>query len=270
MRKLLIALLVVSAPLAAQTFNTTTALPTALTDGVGINCTYGAPLNCAVPVSGVSGATSVSINFTFAPAHTWYGDIHCVITSPTGASVLALAASCDGSLDVGSDVGGPYTISDGSPSFDAAANAAVGLIPAGTYAGDNALNALLACGANPNGNWTVTFQDVFQSDTGTLAACSLTFGGAVAGDSFVICQAGPFQPINLTHTGTPGTIYINPALANTPAAVPNGWAFGLDIPYPTFIEEVTIGRPISKNQESTSCRNFSRGAWLKPNWSLEA
>ena len=87
MQRLLVALLVVSAPLAAQTFPTSTALPAALPDGVGA-CGYGTPLTCTVPVTGVSGATSVSLNFTFAPAHTWYGDVRCVVTSPSGSSVL--------------------------------------------------------------------------------------------------------------------------------------------------------------------------------------
>ena len=241
MRRLLVALLIVSGPLAAQTFPTSSPLPALLQDG-GSNCSPGFPLSCLVPVSGVAGATSVSINFSFVPPHTFYSDVKCTITSPSGASVLALASGCDGSLGDGSDLYGPYTVTDGASPFDSAAAAAGAVIPAGTYGPDNPMNVLLSPCENPNGNWIVTFQDRVAADTGALAFCSLTF--AALGDSFFICQAGPSQPVNIVHIGPPGDLYINPALANTPAAVPAGWFFGLEIPFPTLLNEMTMAPPL--------------------------
>jgi len=242
MRRLLVALLIVSAPLAAQTFPTITPLPAALADGSG--CSPGNSVNCFVPVSGVAVATSLSLNFTFAPAHTFYSDVRCFISKPSGAAVLVLAAGCEGSLTDGSDLGGPYTVTDGAPSFDGAAAAAgsFAVIPAGTYGPDDVMNVLLTSCGNLNGNWIVTFQDMIAADVGSIAACSLTFG--VGSGAFSICQAGPGQPLNLTHAGTPGTIYFNPAVANTPTALLNGWFLGLDIPFPTLVNEIAMAPPL--------------------------
>ena len=242
MRRLLIALLIVSATVAAQTFATTTVLPASLADG-GSNCSSGAPLYCIVPVSGLAGVSTVSLNFTFAPAHTFYSDVRCTLTRPSGASVLALASACDGSLGDGSDLGGPYTVMDGAPSFDGAAAAASAVIPAGTYGPDNAMNVLLSACSNPNGNWIVTFQDAVAADVGTIAACSLTFGGSNY-PWFSICQTGPSQPVTIAHHNLPGNIYFNPATANTPSAVQNGWFFGIDIPYATLVDELMLAPPL--------------------------
>ena len=193
----------------------------------------------------MSGATSVSINFTFAPAHTWYGDIRCIITSPSGASVLALAASCDGSLDDSSDLGGPYTISDGAPSLDAAANAAGARgHPGGHLRWRQRRERSPRLRRQPERELDRDVPGRDQRRHRDARGLLADVRRRCCGRLVLICQAGPFQPINLTHVGTPGTIYINPALANTPAAVPNGWAFGLDIPYPTFIDEVTMAPPL--------------------------
>lgn len=224
-------LALVAVPLSAQTFPTTTVLPAALPDGTG-GCVVGAPLALTIPVTGVTSATGVSLDFTFGPAHTWHGDIECVITAPSGATSQVMIPGCLGSLDDSSDVGGPYSLADGAAqSFDAAAAAAPGLIPAGTYGPDNGLNALLAC-SSPNGNWTVTFRDHFVGDAGSVSACALTFGAGAPADSFVVCQAAPGANLNLIHTaGAAPITYTNAVTIATPGSVPLGWWFGLDVPF---------------------------------------
>jgi hypothetical protein len=48
----------------------------------------------------------------------------------------------------------------------------------------------------------------------------------------------------LIHANGPaGGLFINPAVVNNPASVPLGWAFGLDIPLPLFIQQLTFPFP---------------------------
>lgn len=228
--RFLAALAVIALPLAAQTFPTSSVLPTALPDGTGA-CTPGAPLPLSVPVTGVAGATGITLDFTFSPAHTWHGDIQCIVTAPSGATSEVMIPGCTALPDDSSDVGGPYVLADGAAqSFDAAAVAAPGLIPAGTYGPDNGLNALLSCG-NPNGTWTVTFRDHFTGDVGTVSAVALTFGAGTPANSFVVCQTGPGANLNLIHNaGAAPITYTNAVTIATPGSVPLGWWFGLDCP----------------------------------------
>lgn len=222
----------VSVALPAQTFPTTTSLPALIPDGTGA-CVSGAGLVLTIPVSGITTATAVSLQFTCSPAHTWYGDIKCVVRAPSGATAVAMSPFCEGSLDDPSDVAGPYVLSDNAAmSFDLAAfnTAPTGTIPAGTYAPDSALNPLLICGS-PNGNWQVTFSDFYLGDFGTVSACSLIFGTGAPTNSFTVCQASPGAAVNLIHTaGANPVTYTNVATFGTPAAIPFGWWFGLAIP----------------------------------------
>jgi hypothetical protein len=239
-RILLIAALF-GASLGAQTFPTSTTLPAALPDGAGV-CVPGATLALPVPVTGVSGATAVTLDFTFAPAHTWHGDIECVVTNPAGSSAMVMIPGCFGSLDDSSDVAGPYVLSDAAAmTFDAAALAAGVVIPAGTYGPDVPLNGLLVgCGDVVNGVWTVTWRDHFIGDAGAVSACALTFTTGAPSNAFVVCQTGAGAPVNLIHqAGAVPITYTNAANFSTPAAVPFGWWFGLDVPLSLLLDELT-------------------------------
>jgi hypothetical protein len=249
MKRAPILIVLVAACAGAQTFPASNVLPAAVPDGLAY-CSNGAALTLTVPVAGVSAAvTSVTLNFTMAPAHTWYGDLKCVVTAPSGASAVVMEPFCEGSTDDASNVAGPYVLSDGGATlFDDAAvtalNGSTVAVPAGTYRPDNSLNALLGCGAN--GNWIIQLRDFVAGDTGSVSALSLTFGmsGAVL-ESFTICQGGAGQPVNLVHRGGPANGgYLNPAVVNTPSAVPNGWLYGLDIPVPLLLQELNTAPPI--------------------------
>jgi hypothetical protein len=215
--------------LAAQTFPTTTSLPAPIADGPIPGCQAGAALVLSVSVTGISGAAAITLNMTVS--HTWYGDVRCVVTNPQGATAVAMVQGCAGSLDDSSDLVGAYTLADGaSQTFDDAAFAASVSIPPGTYAPDQPLNALVNPCTSANGIWTVTFTDSFNSDTGTVSALSLTL--ATGGPSFVVCQSGPGAPTRFVHVaGAAAVTYTNATVVNNPGAIPNGWWFGLDIPF---------------------------------------
>ena len=223
------ALAMLAASLTAQTFPTSAALPAAVPDGTGA-CTAGAPLVLTVPVSGVSGAIGVTLDFSFGPNHTWHGDLQCIVTEPGGATSTVMIPGCTAAPDDSSDVGGPYVLSDlAAQSFDAAAVAftGVGGIPAGTYGPDNALNPLLLGGVN--GNWTVTFMDHFIGDMGSVAALALSFS-SVPPATFSVTQAAPGAPTVFFHqAGMDAITWTNVVTILNPAAVPNGWWFGLDV-----------------------------------------
>lgn len=226
------ALALAAASLSAQTFPTTSVLPALLADGTA-GCVTGAALVLTIPVTGVVGATGVTLDFSFdsVDTHSWHGDLDCIVTAPSGASSQVMVPGCLGSLDDSSDVQGPYVLMDGAAmTFDAAALAAGLLIPAGTYAPDNALNPLLSCGT-ANGTWTVTFLDHFIGDAGTVAACALTFGVGAPTSAFTVCQTGPGALVNLIHSaGSAAITWTNVVTIANPAAVPLGWWFGLDAP----------------------------------------
>jgi hypothetical protein len=232
----LFAVLVCIAPVSAQTFPTSTGLPLAIPDlSPGVVFT--------VPVAGAAPAGSLSLDFTFGPVHTWYGDLRIVVTNPAGASV-AVKVQCGGVSPAGtcdsSDVGGPYSLIDSAGGTFAAAalaaGAAVAIAP-GAYKGDNALNPLVGC--QPDGAWTVTFSDHAGGDVGTVTALALTFGPTA--ENFCVYQVAPGALVNLVHFAPAGSgiTYTNAAVLGTPAAVPAGWWYGLDIPLPQLLDEFT-------------------------------
>src|SRR5688500_4906323 len=154
----------------------------------------------------VPGGTVVSFNsitMSFAPAHTWVGDLVVTLTAPNGENAHVFArtgSNTAGGVGDSSDLLGPYTFINGPGTpgnWSAAASSAAGdvPIPSGTYARET-----LAPGASPpaqdpdtyavfngdpvGGNWTLTLQDWANLDSGGLGSWTLdlsTAGGPTTG-----------------------------------------------------------------------------------------
>lgn len=230
--KIAILMSLVALPLSAQTFTTTSVLPRVLSQPLS-NCTNVVQIQLDVPVSGVVDVTALSIAFSFAPAHTWYGDVRCVVINPSGLASMVMASSCDGSVDDSSDLLGPYVLDDTATElFDSAATTAGGTVPAGTYVPDVSLNQLVSgCIDAVNGTWAVVFSDVFPGDIGSIASCSLTFSVGPPLNSFAVCQTAPGALTRFVHrVGSSNIIYTNLATIGNPGSIPFGWWFGLNLP----------------------------------------
>lgn len=141
----------------------------------------------------VPGGTVVSFNsitMSFAPAHTWVGDLVVTITAPNGenAHVFARTGSTTaGGVGDSSDLIGPYTFTPGPGTpgaWTAAAIAAAAAVPSGTYARETLSPLASPPAADPDnftvfhgdpagGTWTLTIQDWASLDSGGLASWSM-------------------------------------------------------------------------------------------------
>lgn len=156
-------------------------------------------LNTTFAVSGITGGIAdLQVSITFAPAHTWAGDVTATLIAPGGSPTATLFVQPGfpaGAFGDSSDLAGPYVFVDpsvaGSGDFWAAAAAAPGGSPiaAGTYftssAGSAAatpLNSVFAAltPAQINGTWTLNFTDSSGGDTGTVSTTQLTLTQAAA------------------------------------------------------------------------------------------
>ncbi len=241
----------VAAGAAAQTYPATIPSPIAIPDGVSATaCGPGAAAIATVNVpAGYGPATGITVTINLT--HTWIGDIEVTLATPTGARINLMVPFCLGNIDDNSNLGAAYVFNDNGTQtvMTAAAVAACGdtcVVAAGTYRPDVPILPFLQCGVG--GTWTLNVRDHVQFDAGTLNSFSITLTPGApqngARESFVICQTGPGQPVLLAHAnGIAGGLYFTPMLFNTPASIPNGWFYGLDIPLPTLIAEATYPIP---------------------------
>ena len=203
--------------------------------------TYGPPLVVSFAVTGITGSpSSVSVDMTLSPAHTFVGDLDVVLAAPGGSPSIPIfsriGATTAGAFGDSSDFAGPYTFSDAATGDIWAAAAAAGAavpIPAGGYRTSAPLTGaptnLTATfsgltAAQANGTWTLTFRDGAGGDTGTVSAASLNIltGGATPTPTPVITptptpvpgalQDGGFEQ----NTGSP--VVTNPFWASTSTA----------------------------------------------------
>ncbi|HEX6116132.1 MAG TPA: hypothetical protein VFY99_03460 [Solirubrobacterales bacterium] len=157
----------------------------------------------AFAVSGLSGTiVDVRVTFTLAnagagrgPGHTHVGDLSVRLIAPDNGAGHSLFERTGGTscLQVdSSNAAGPYTFADdaNSPPFGGWWEAAAGTgpddaIPSGTYrttgccvtqsAGKPTLmTAAFFPLADPNGTWTLRFEDQFAEDVGAVTTASLT------------------------------------------------------------------------------------------------
>lgn len=149
-------------------------------------------------VSGLTGAPSeVAVSMTFNPTHTWVGDVDVFLSAPGGTPSFEIFTFTNpGNTGFGdnSDLTGPYNFTDSATNgWWAAANAtgAMSAIPAGDYrtassTGANTnLTAAFAGVTNPNGTWTMRFNDCAEGDTGGVSAASLTINTGGGGGTNV-------------------------------------------------------------------------------------
>jgi hypothetical protein len=195
MKKVPLILETIPAAAPFKTFATTSSLLAAIPDGAGF-CSQGSALNLIVSVASASAAvSSVVLGFTMAPNHTWYGDVKCVVRSPSGASSVVMAPFCEGSTDDPSNPAGRYTLSDaGATLFDdaavAAANTSSAGVPSGTYRPDESLNGLLLDQIN-------TPTPLFSGNLGASGSSFLAIPGVAAGLTVQIVG------VNITTAGIP-------------------------------------------------------------------
>jgi subtilisin-like proprotein convertase family protein len=149
-------------------------------------------------VAGLSGSPS-NVSVTFAGTHTWVGDLDVVLLAPGGAPshvIFSWTGNTGGtSSGDSSNLAGPYTFNDAAAGNWWAAAASVGdafPIPSGSYrtstftsGAATLMNPVFAGIADPNGTWTLRFNDCASLDTGSISSASLTIDTAagVPGDA---------------------------------------------------------------------------------------
>jgi hypothetical protein len=137
-------------------------LPAFIPDGVG-SPGPGAPLTADIVVP--QGVTIVDLNVDLQIGHEKMGDLTVTLTHVEAAvSVPLLTAFTPNDA---SSLGSVYTFNDeATQTFDAAALAASGSVPAGTYLADGALSAF--DGLLSAGTWRLTVTDHSATKTGAL------------------------------------------------------------------------------------------------------
>lgn len=168
----------------------------------------GAPPQCGTArdvtfnVSGLLSAGSASVAFTMT--HTYIGDVQIMLIAPNSTSMILMSrVGATAAIPFGdnSNMAGTYTFSDTGAGGIWAAAAGVNTnqnVPAGTYRTQvsgpftsvnpgpafTSLNGVFG-GPNPNGTWTLRFQDCAGNDIGSVTAATLTLQGPLAGDAVV-------------------------------------------------------------------------------------
>lgn len=197
-RSMLFASMLVAGTASAQTSFTgagTGPIPDYPVNAAGCHVSGQIPLNVTFNVTGVTAPlTAVSVATTFAPAHSWGGDITATLIAPGGAPSFLLFGRLNATTATGAgttrDLAGPYTFVNGGVSpWPGTATP----IPAGNYCttptGGAGAVAAPACTdltaafaglttAQVNGTWTLRLTDGCDADTGTLSAATLTLTGA--------------------------------------------------------------------------------------------
>lgn len=169
-----------------------TNVPVTIPDGVGAN----SPGTSVTSTLEGPDITLSDLNLIFGDLdHSWLGDLHFELTSPQGTTAVILTSqwesgggllgSEDDFLNTVLDDQAPTNLGDGSAPFTGSFNiqhANTGNNPLSVFNGESAL-----------GTWTITIQDFYSGDTGTLRAWSLMFTGLDnnPGDAFEQNDAFP-------------------------------------------------------------------------------
>lgn len=135
---------------ACNTYTNSTALP--IPDGVGADSPGAVVSNSInVPVTGNVSDVNIGLNVT----HTYPNDLVIAINSPGGATQVPVwDRACAGNNNFN------VTLNDGSPAFTCVANMT------GTFSPSSPLTAFN--GGQANGTWTLSVEDFYNDDTGTL------------------------------------------------------------------------------------------------------
>ena len=144
--------------------------------------------NVQFPITGLATAppSAITLSMTFAPAHTYIGDLDVRLIAPDGTEGLIFSrvgasdmnpngdsSNLDGAYQV-LDIGGAFNwwteaagIGDGSP-LDA-----TGYHASTAGGGDTSLVGLFSGVTNPNGTWILRVRDGNDGDTGGVSFASL-------------------------------------------------------------------------------------------------
>lgn len=136
---------------------------------------------------------SVGVRITFAPAHTWVGDLHLRLAAPGGSPVASLFGDTGAGAagDDGSDAQGAYAFGDeGSSDWWSTASAtpdedaiAAGYYRATADGTGEPVSLDVVFGAlapeQANGTWTLDIADDCAQDTGGVAIASLVINATL-------------------------------------------------------------------------------------------
>ncbi|MBA2379091.1 MAG: proprotein convertase P-domain-containing protein [Blastocatellia bacterium] len=175
----------------------------AIPDGGTPNPNCGSPRDVLFNVVGASLPVS-SLSVSFTGTHTHLGDLRVTLIAPDATQHLLFGYVHRTSLaHLGSrnDLNGTYTFSDfAANTFWGEANNGTGrVLPPGIYSTQESgpftpvtpgppltsINAAFASVPDPNGIWTLRFEDCRSSDIGSVSAASLTFFGATSAGAIV-------------------------------------------------------------------------------------
>lgn len=194
--KLLSAFLFVCGVINAQTysFTTSTPIPDGVTaaSGCGSGTTPGSVVTTInVPLTAtITDPTKVTINLDLT--HVWLGDVVAKLSTPSGANCALIkraGAALDDACGDSSDFGAGNILSfnaANTTTMNVATPGSAASIPAGSYAPTGGTSTFPSTiplcnlstflnGVAVNGNWTMTFYDHGNGDTGTVNAWQLIF-----------------------------------------------------------------------------------------------
>ena len=138
-----------------NTYTNSTSLP--IPDGAGAEVSGGSVSNTInVPITGVISDVNIGLNVT----HTWPNDLLINISNPGNVTQVPVwNRACAGNNNFN------VTLNDGSPAFTCVANMT------GTFSPSSPLIAFN--GGQANGTWTLSVEDFYNVDTGTLNSWSV-------------------------------------------------------------------------------------------------
>ena len=133
-----------------NTYTNSTSLP--IPDGAGAEVSGGSVSNTInVPITGIISDVNIGLNVT----HTWPNDLLINISNPGNVTQVPVwDRACAGNNNFN------VTLNDGSPAFTCVANMT------GTFSPSSPLTAFN--GGQANGTWTLSVEDFYNVDTGTL------------------------------------------------------------------------------------------------------
>ena len=254
----------------AATFSANAGTLGAIPDGTSLTpCSSVTPRNVTFTASGLSGAPSnVEVSITAgSPVHTFVGDLIATLIAPNGASHVVFGrtgATSAGSFGSGSDFAGPYNFRDSAAGTNWWTAAATTPIPSGDYrstlpgptttpAATTLITPDFSGVSNPNGTWTLRFQDCASGDTGSVSAASLVVQAAAVPVQRVVDFNGDgrtdFAVVRNTGGGPSGqlTWFIN--LNNgTGTTYASAWGLATDFRIPVDFDgdqrtDIAIWRP---------------------------
>ena len=150
----------------------------AISDGTAAN------VSGAIASSTFNYVPNVTINnlkLRFSTNHTWIGDLLLKLKHPDGTSVTFWSRGCNNPQNSGINA----TFFDGAP-IAVCGSPTTGSIQPATYTANAATPTSFAVfnGKTSNGTWTLTAQDMYNGDTGSIVSWGVDFGCTLETQNF--------------------------------------------------------------------------------------